>query len=294
MSSSSAVASDLATIAQPKGFGSSRVSKPVKMARRKARSEERRRTPQANGNSDAKALRRQASITAALRELDVAAITTTAKKRPDKTKASATSTSKKTALAEAEASVRRRRRRFRPGTRARMEIVREMKSKKLAIPRACMNRLIREVLDKCSLDADRPYRLSAPAYEVIAHESERMLTCFLNTATHVTAARRRATLTLDDLRTALATAVQLGSFAGLLSRKDPPPALPAVAETVKTPVQARAQLSEKDEADDDDDDASTGEVRSEDVVQAATHEGDDEPGSGASMSADVADNNGNA
>lgn len=292
MSSSSAVASDLATIAQPKGFGSSRVSKPVKMARRKARSEERRRTPQANGNSDAKALRRQASITAALRELNVAA-----KKRPDKTKASATSTSKKTALAEAEASVRRRRRRFRPGTRARMEIVREMKSKKLAIPRACMNRLIREVLDKCSLDADRPYRLSAPAYEVIAHESERMLTCFLNTATHVTAARRRATLTLDDLRTALATAVQLGSFAGLLSRKDPPPALPAVAETVKTPVQARAQLSEKDEADDDDDDdddASTGEVRSEDVVQAATHEGDDEPGSGASMSADVADNNGNA
>lgn len=112
----------------------------------------------------------------------------------------------------------RRPHRFRPGTRAMIEIRQQQRQMDKAVPRRTFVRIVREIMHEISAEKGEPWRISARLFDALEEESERFVTQLFESATLLSMARGRKTLTPADIRNTLRVSRQMGEYSKILAR----------------------------------------------------------------------------
>lgn len=110
----------------------------------------------------------------------------------------------KTPIVAAEGAIAKKKRRVRPGTKAEREIRRLQRGTELLIPKACIHRLIREIIeahrDERHLNNDAPLKVQAKALEALQEATEDVVIRLLGQTRAAMHHAKRVTIMRRDIR----------------------------------------------------------------------------------------------
>lgn len=110
----------------------------------------------------------------------------------------------KTPIVAAEGAIAKKKRRVRPGTKAEREIRRLQRGTEMLIPKACIHRLIREIIeahrDERHLNNDAPLKVQAKALEALQEATEDVVIRLLGQTRAAMHHAKRVTIMRRDIR----------------------------------------------------------------------------------------------
>ena len=110
----------------------------------------------------------------------------------------------KTPIVAAEGAIAKKKRRVRPGTKAEREIRRLQRGTEMLIPKACIHRLIREIIeahrDERNINNDAPLKVQAKALEALQEATEDVVIRLLGQTRAAMHHAKRVTIMRRDIR----------------------------------------------------------------------------------------------